>query len=98
MTQLIVVASHMVLSKLFHLTFGIHYCSKPLICMIVDCMKAGLGLPDADAWHIIETIAEKNNIGYKQFVSMELLLHISAPSPSFIVLVKLLSKSVLSCD
>lgn len=32
-------------------------------------MKAGLGLPDTDAWYMIETIAEKNNIGYKQFVS-----------------------------
>jgi hypothetical protein len=32
-------------------------------------VKAGLGLPDTDAWHMIETIAEKNNIGYKQFVS-----------------------------
>lgn len=32
-------------------------------------MKAGLGLPDLDAWYMIETIAEKNNIGYTQFVS-----------------------------
>lgn len=32
-------------------------------------IKAGLGLPDTDAWYMIETIAEKNSIGYKQFVS-----------------------------
>jgi len=64
--------------------------------MIVDCMKAGLGLPDADAWHIIETIAEKNSIGYKQFVSSELLRHLSAPFPIFCF--KFLSKSVSPCD
>ncbi|KAL0286770.1 UNVERIFIED_CONTAM: DENN domain and WD repeat-containing protein SCD1 [Sesamum angustifolium] len=28
-------------------------------------MEAGLGLPDTDAWYMIETIAGKNNIGYK---------------------------------
>jgi len=32
-------------------------------------MKAGLGLPDNDAWYMIETIAERNSIGSKQFVS-----------------------------
>ncbi|KAL6009053.1 Scytalone dehydratase [Asimina triloba] len=32
-------------------------------------MEAGLGLPDTEAWYMIETIAEKNNIGYKQFSS-----------------------------
>lgn len=32
-------------------------------------MKDGLGLPDNDAWHMIEIIAEKYNVGYKQFVS-----------------------------
>lgn len=37
--------------------------------MFFVVMKAGLGLPDTDAWYMIETIAEKNNIGYKQFVS-----------------------------
>ncbi|KAK1258166.1 hypothetical protein QJS04_geneDACA024417 [Acorus gramineus] len=31
---------------------------------------AGLGLPDIEAWYIIETIEEKNNIGYKQFQMM----------------------------
>ncbi|KAL9256163.1 DENN domain and WD repeat-containing protein [Drosera capensis] len=31
---------------------------------------AGLGLAEADAWCIIETIAEKNNIGYKQYIQL----------------------------
>lgn len=38
--------------------------------IIVASHMAGLGLPDADAWHIIETIAEKNSIGYKQFIQI----------------------------
>ncbi|KAF8399144.1 hypothetical protein HHK36_015009 [Tetracentron sinense] len=39
--------------------------------------QAGLGLPDNDAWYMIETIAEKNNIGYKQFIKLRgLLSHI----------------------
>ncbi|KAK7833691.1 denn domain and wd repeat-containing protein scd1 [Quercus suber] len=37
--------------------------------IMVASHMAGLGLPDTDAWFMIETIAEKNNIGYKQFVS-----------------------------
>lgn len=43
--------------------------SNPLLCY-QRCliMKAGLGLPDTDSWNIIETIAEKNNIGYTQLV------------------------------
>lgn len=32
-------------------------------------MEAGLGLPDTDAWYMIETIADKNNTGYKNSVS-----------------------------
>lgn len=32
-------------------------------------MEDGLGLPDTDAWNMIEKIAEKNNLGYKQLVS-----------------------------
>ncbi|EPS64327.1 hypothetical protein M569_10454 [Genlisea aurea] len=31
---------------------------------------AGLGLPDSDAWYMIETIAGKNNIGYKQIIKL----------------------------
>lgn len=32
-------------------------------------MKTGLGLSDTDSWNMIEKIAEKNNLGYKQLVS-----------------------------
>ncbi|RVX14184.1 DENN domain and WD repeat-containing protein SCD1 [Vitis vinifera] len=37
--------------------------------ILVASHMAGLGLHDNDAWYMIETIAEKNNIGNKQFVS-----------------------------
>lgn len=33
-------------------------------------MKDGLGFPDSEAWNMIEKIAEKNNLGYKQLVSV----------------------------
>ncbi|XP_052303530.1 DENN domain and WD repeat-containing protein SCD1 isoform X3 [Populus trichocarpa] len=38
--------------------------------ILVALHMAGLGLLDTDAWHMIETIAEKNNIGYKQFIKL----------------------------
>ncbi|XP_050256906.1 DENN domain and WD repeat-containing protein SCD1-like [Quercus robur] len=38
--------------------------------IMVASHMAGLGLPDTDAWYMIETIAEKNNIGYKQFIKL----------------------------
>lgn len=38
--------------------------------IVVASHMAGLGLPDADAWHIIETIAGKHNIGFKQFIQL----------------------------
>ncbi|KAL6005912.1 Scytalone dehydratase [Asimina triloba] len=59
--QLIIMESHM------------FYCySSPelLKFLLVSAMEAGLGLPDTEAWYMIETIAEKNNIGYKQFVNV----------------------------
>jgi hypothetical protein len=30
---------------------------------------AGLGLPDTEAWNMIETIAEKQKLGYKLLVN-----------------------------
>lgn len=39
------------------------------IPFFINALEAGLGLPDTDAWHMIETIAGKNNIGYKHIVS-----------------------------
>lgn len=38
--------------------------------IMVASHMAGLGIPDTDAWFMIETIAEKNNIGYKQFIKL----------------------------
>lgn len=38
--------------------------------IVVASHMAGLGLPDTDAWYMIETIAEKNNSGYKQFIKL----------------------------
>ncbi|CAM8977111.1 unnamed protein product [Rhodiola kirilowii] len=38
--------------------------------IIVASHMAGLGLPDTDAWYMIETIAEKNNIGYTQLIKV----------------------------
>ncbi|XP_068651948.1 DENN domain and WD repeat-containing protein SCD1 isoform X2 [Aristolochia californica] len=45
--------------------------------IILASHMAGLGLPDNEAWYMIETIAEKNNIGYKQLINLRgLLSHI----------------------
>ncbi|PIN06522.1 RAS signaling inhibitor ST5 [Handroanthus impetiginosus] len=38
--------------------------------IIVATHMAGLGLPDTDAWYMIETIAGKNNIGYKHVIQI----------------------------
>ncbi|XP_057951943.1 DENN domain and WD repeat-containing protein SCD1 isoform X2 [Malania oleifera] len=38
--------------------------------VILASHMAGLGLSDTDAWYMIETIAEKNNVGYKQFIKL----------------------------
>ncbi|ERN00342.1 hypothetical protein AMTR_s00104p00054580 [Amborella trichopoda] len=45
--------------------------------IILASHMSGLGLPDPDAWYMIESIAEKNNIGYKQLIKLRgLLSHI----------------------
>ncbi|KAL3640758.1 Scytalone dehydratase [Castilleja foliolosa] len=38
--------------------------------IIVATHMAGLGLSDTDAWYMIETIAGKNNIGYKHIIKI----------------------------
>ncbi|KAL3824778.1 hypothetical protein ACJIZ3_020807 [Penstemon smallii] len=38
--------------------------------IIVATHMAGLELPDTDAWNMIETIAGKNNIGYKHIIQL----------------------------
>lgn len=42
--------------------------------IIMATHMAGLGLPDTDAWHMIEAIAEKNNLGFKQLIKLRALL------------------------
>ncbi|KAK4280838.1 hypothetical protein QN277_012408 [Acacia crassicarpa] len=38
--------------------------------VVVASHMVGLGLPDTDAWYMIETIAERNNVGSKQFIKL----------------------------
>ncbi|GLT48924.1 hypothetical protein SLA2020_225120 [Shorea laevis] len=38
--------------------------------IVLASHMAGLGLNDVDAWYMIETVAEKNNIGYKQLIKL----------------------------
>ncbi|KDP20097.1 hypothetical protein JCGZ_05866 [Jatropha curcas] len=38
--------------------------------ILVASHMAGLGLPDTDAWYMVETLAERNNIGYKQLIKL----------------------------
>ncbi|XP_073225794.1 DENN domain and WD repeat-containing protein SCD1 isoform X3 [Cicer arietinum] len=38
--------------------------------VVLASHMAGLGLPDNDAWYMIETIAERNSIGSKQFIKI----------------------------
>ncbi|CAN1255767.1 DENN domain and WD repeat-containing protein SCD1 [Linum perenne] len=49
--------------------------------LLVSCSchfeQAGLGIPDTDAWYMIEMISEKNSIGYKQLIQLRgFLTHI----------------------
>ena len=66
--QLIVMATHMVRSRLY-LVFVVKYSNLLSLLFILSIMEAGLGLPDIDSWNMIEKIAERNNLGYKQLVS-----------------------------
>ncbi|KAK7251597.1 hypothetical protein RIF29_34931 [Crotalaria pallida] len=38
--------------------------------VVLASHMAGLGLPDNDAWYMLETIAERNSIGSKQFIKI----------------------------
>ncbi|CAN1255766.1 DENN domain and WD repeat-containing protein SCD1 [Linum perenne] len=45
--------------------------------ILVSSHMAGLGIPDTDAWYMIEMISEKNSIGYKQLIQLRgFLTHI----------------------
>lgn len=38
--------------------------------VVMATHMTGLGLPDGESWNMIETIAEKNNLGYKQLIKL----------------------------
>ncbi|KAG0459499.1 hypothetical protein HPP92_022627 [Vanilla planifolia] len=38
--------------------------------IVMATHMAGLGLPDAESWSMVEAIAEKNNLGYKQLIKL----------------------------
>ncbi|XP_074572770.1 DENN domain and WD repeat-containing protein SCD1 [Curcuma longa] len=42
--------------------------------IVIATHMDGLGLPDSDAWNMIEKIAEKNNLGYKQLIKLRAFL------------------------
>lgn len=42
--------------------------------VIIVSHMAGLGIPDEEAWFIVESIAQKNNLGYKQLIKLRGLL------------------------
>ncbi|KAK6925237.1 cDENN domain [Dillenia turbinata] len=65
--------------------------------IIVASHMAGLGLPDTDSWFMIETIAEKNNIGYKQLIKLRgFLSHIQQLRIGYWGVSSLKGQSVLS--
>ena len=71
--QLIIVASHMVMlvssrceNSFFDLIYVLTFLTYVHVCFT---MEAGLGIPDSNAWNIIEALAEKNNLELKQLVS-----------------------------
>ncbi|XP_010943311.1 DENN domain and WD repeat-containing protein SCD1 isoform X1 [Elaeis guineensis] len=41
--------------------------------IIITTHMTGLGLSDTDSWNMIEKIAEKNNLGYKQLIKLRAL-------------------------
>ncbi|KAK0587053.1 hypothetical protein LWI29_016603 [Acer saccharum] len=65
--------------------------------IVLASHMAGLGLPDIDAWYMIETIAEKNQIGYKQFIQLRgILSHIQQLRIGYWGLSSIKAQSVLS--
>lgn len=40
-----------------------------LVTLFNALVKAGLGLPDTEAWNMIETIADKQKLGFKLLVN-----------------------------
>ncbi|XP_075666674.1 DENN domain and WD repeat-containing protein SCD1-like isoform X1 [Castanea sativa] len=77
---------------------SVNYASIVAVQLItVASHMAGLGLPDTDAWHMIETIAEKNNIGYKQFIKLRgFLSHIQQLRVGYWGVTSIKAQSMLS--
>lgn len=67
--QLILMATHMVLGAFILCSFKNNFIYLYYLTFLDSIMKAGLGLPDIDSWNMIEKIAGRNNLGYKQLVS-----------------------------
>ncbi|XP_057417026.1 DENN domain and WD repeat-containing protein SCD1 isoform X4 [Lotus japonicus] len=65
--------------------------------VILASHMAGLGLPDNDAWYMIETIAERNNIGSKQFIKIRgFLSHIQQLRNGYWGVTSMKAQSMLS--
>ncbi|KAK7320022.1 hypothetical protein RJT34_04751 [Clitoria ternatea] len=65
--------------------------------VVLASHMAGLGLPDNDAWYMIETIAERNSIGSKQFIKIRgFLSHIQQLRNGYWGITSMKIQSVLS--
>ncbi|KAK8472841.1 hypothetical protein PHAVU_002G315300 [Phaseolus vulgaris] len=65
--------------------------------VVLTSHMAGLGLPDNDAWYMIETIAERNSIGSKQFIKIRgFLSHIQQLRNGYWGISSVKAQSVLS--
>ncbi|KAI4350895.1 hypothetical protein L6164_005300 [Bauhinia variegata] len=63
--------------------------------VVVASHMAGLGLPHNDGWYMIETIAEKNSIGSKQFIKLKgFLSHIQQLQNSYWGITSMKAQSV----
>ncbi|XP_022765895.1 DENN domain and WD repeat-containing protein SCD1-like isoform X2 [Durio zibethinus] len=64
--------------------------------IVLASHMVGLGLPDNDAWYMIETIAERNNIGYKLLIKLRgFLSHIQQLRISYWGISSVKSQSLL---
>ncbi|RZB95178.1 DENN domain and WD repeat-containing protein SCD1 isoform D [Glycine soja] len=64
--------------------------------VVLASHMAGLGLPDNDAWYMIETIAERNSIGSNQFIKIRgFLSHIQQLRNGYWGITSMKAQSVL---
>ncbi|KAJ1376182.1 WD40/YVTN repeat-like-containing domain superfamily, partial [Sesbania bispinosa] len=65
--------------------------------VVLASHMAGLGLPDNDAWYMIETIAERNSVGSKQFIKIRgFLCHIQQLRNGYWGVTSMKAQSMLS--